>query len=98
MWFSLQEEYRQLADALTDNGVCLEVSTAGWRKPVNELYPHLNLLKLCFERGVNITLASDAHEPIHVGFEFNRAVSVLSDVGFKELATFTNRQLKIVKL
>lgn len=96
--FSLQEEYRQLADALTDNGVCLEVSTAGWRKPVNELYPHLNLLKLCFERGVNITLASDAHEPIHVGFEFNRAVSVLSDVGFKELATFTNRQLKIVKL
>ncbi|MDP3487084.1 MAG: histidinol-phosphatase HisJ family protein [Bacillota bacterium] len=96
--FSLLEEYRQVADSLADNGVCLEVSTAGWRKPVNELYPHLDFLKTCLERGVNITLASDAHEPAHVGCEFDRAVSLLRDIGVKQLATFTNRQIKIVKL
>jgi len=96
--FSLQEEYRQVADTLADNCVCLEVSTAGWRKPVNELYPHLDLLRTCLERGVNITLASDAHEPEHVGFAFDRAASLLRDLGLRQLATFTNRQIKMVAL
>lgn len=96
--FSLQEEYRQVAEALADNGVCLEVSTAGWRKPVHEIYPHLDLLKICLERGVSITLASDAHEPAHVGFQFDRAVSLLQNLGLRHLATFTNRQMTTVKL
>lgn len=64
----------------------------------NELYPHLDLLKTCLERGVNITLASDAHEPEHVGFAFDRAASLLRDLGLRQLATFTNRQIKMVAL
>jgi len=93
--YSLREDYHELAGALAENGVCLEVSTAGWRKPVNELYPHIDLLKVCIERGVNVTLASDAHEPDHVAFEFDRAVSLLRELGLKHLATFTNRTMDL---
>lgn len=96
--FSLQDEYTQVADTLADNSVCLEVSTAGWRKPVNEIYPHLDFLKTCLDRGVNITLASDAHEPDHVGYDFDRAVLLLRGLGLKQLATFADRQIKMVEL
>ena len=51
----------QVADAIADSGVAVEVSTAGLRKPVGELYPDPDLLAACRERGVPVTIASDAH-------------------------------------
>lgn len=96
--FSLGEVYRRVAEMLLDHQVCLEVSTAGWRKPVNELYPHLDFLRECLSRGVQITLASDAHEPEHVAHGFDRALPLLKELGLKSLATFTHRQMKIVPL
>lgn len=96
--FCLTGEYGLLAECLRDNDVCLEVSTAGWRKPVNELYPHLDLLRLCLAHGVKLTLASDAHEPKHVGFGYARAVPILRELGVKELSTFSGRKFKAVQL
>lgn len=96
--FSLHQQYKLLAEALADNRVCLEISTAGWRKPVNELYPHLDLLKVCVHYGVSFTLASDAHEPEHVGFEFGRATALLGELGVRKLAAFTDRRLALITI
>ena len=48
----LAELHEQMADAAARTGVAVEISTAGLRKPVGELYPDPPLLRACVERGV----------------------------------------------
>src|SRR5436309_10410092 len=39
----------------------IELSTAGWRKPVNEPYPSDSIIKMAVTKGISFTTASDAH-------------------------------------
>jgi histidinol-phosphatase (PHP family) len=71
--------------------VAVEVSTAGLRKPVAEMYPSPELLRMCLQAGKPIALSSDAHVPEHLGFAYDRAVETLRDVGVEELAVFERR-------
>lgn len=72
-------------------GVRLEVSTAGLRKPVGELYPELALLAGAREAGVGITLASDAHLPHDVGRDFDRALAHARTAGYETVTVFSGR-------
>ena len=81
----------ETADAIEAAGVCVEVSAAGLHKPVGELYPDRGLLEACHERGVPITLASDAHEPAHVGRDVDRAAAFAREVGYETVTVFDRR-------
>jgi histidinol-phosphatase (PHP family) len=72
------------------NGVALEISTAGLRKPVGELYPDYALLRA--NRGIGITLASDAHEPDLVGLDFDQALELADDAGIETVTVFEARR------
>jgi histidinol-phosphatase (PHP family) len=82
----------ETADAIAAAGVCVEVSAAGLHKPVGELYPDRGLLEACRERGVPITLASDAHEPAHVGRDVDRAAALARAVGYETVTVFDRRE------
>jgi histidinol-phosphatase (PHP family) len=73
-------------------GVCVEVSAAGLHKPVGELYPDRELLEACRERNVPITLASDAHEPGHVGRDVAQAARLAREVGYQTVSVFDGRE------
>ena len=64
---------------MLDAGVAMEVSTAGLRKPVGEIYPARAMLEMAVDAGVPIALSSDAHRPEHLGFGYEQAVELLSD-------------------
>jgi len=81
----------ETADAIEAAGVCIEVSAAGLHKPVGELYPDRELLVACRERGVPITLASDAHAPAHVGRDIARAVQLAREAGYETVTVFDRR-------
>lgn len=83
--------HEETADAIDASGVCVEISSAGLYKPVGELYPDLELLCACRERGVPITLASDAHEPEHVGRDLARAAELARDAGYETVTVFEGR-------
>lgn len=83
---------------LAETGVAVELNTSGWRKPICECYPRVELLERCHHWGVPITLGSDAHEPQHVGCQFDEAVALLREIGFREIATFTSRQRRMMPL
>ena len=87
-------DYGPVADAVAEAGVAVEVSTAGLRKPVGELYPHPDLLSACRERDVPVTLASDAHSPDVVGRDFDRAVRLLRSAGYETVTIFERRQAR----
>jgi histidinol-phosphatase (PHP family) len=84
--------YVETADAIEAAGVCVEISTAGLHKPVGELYPDPGLLAAFCERGVPITLASDAHEPSHVGRNLDQAVALAREVGYGTITVFDRRE------
>jgi histidinol-phosphatase (PHP family) len=85
-------DYTEIADAIADSGVAVEVSTAGLRKPVGELYPHPDFLVACRERGVPITIGSDAHVPSLVGRDFDRARRLLRSAGYETVTVFDGRR------
>jgi histidinol-phosphatase (PHP family) len=85
-------DYAEAADAIAESGVAVEVSTAGLRKPVRELYPDSRFLAACRERGVPVTTASDAHSPDVVGRDFDRALELLRSAGYETVTVFERRQ------
>jgi histidinol-phosphatase (PHP family) len=87
--------HEETADALQAVGkVALEVSTAGLRKPVGELYPDFSFLAACRERGVPATLASDAHVPDDVGRDFDQAVELMRRAGYETVTVFDARRAR----
>ena len=87
-------DYSEVVEAIADSGVAVEVSTAGLRKPVGELYPHPDLLAACRERGVPITIGSDAHVPGLVGKDFDLARELLRSAGYETVTVFERRQAR----
>jgi histidinol-phosphatase (PHP family) len=85
-------EYEEAVDAISDGDVAVEISTAGLRRPVGELYPAPELLAACRDRGVPITLASDAHVPGLVGRDFGRALALARSVGYDSVSVFEHRR------
>ena len=76
----------------------MELSTAGLRKPVGELYPAPALLEMVVDAGCPIALSSDAHTPAHLGFGYDRALEALSAAGVTEIAVFERRQRRLEPL
>jgi histidinol-phosphatase (PHP family) len=84
-------DYGPVVGAIAASGVAVEVSTAGLRKPVGELYPDPRFLAACRERDVPVTLASDAHTADLVGRDFDRARELLRAVGYETITVFESR-------
>lgn len=93
-----RELFEAAAGAFAAAGVAIEVSTAGLRKPVGELYPSAEFLAACRRAGVPATMGSDAHAPHEVGYRLDAARATLLDVGYESVVYFENRQLKEVLL
>jgi histidinol-phosphatase (PHP family) len=91
--------YYDLAmEGIADSGVAIEVSTAGLRKPVGELYPSIPFLEMVLDAGNPIALSSDAHVPEDLGYGYDKALEVLDDLGVTELAVFDRRERRLEKI
>ncbi|MEO0109094.1 MAG: histidinol-phosphatase HisJ family protein, partial [candidate division WOR-3 bacterium] len=90
--------FEPFLDAVRQNGLTLEISTAGLRKPVGEIYPGRRLLEMAFARGIPISLGSDAHDPSEVGYEFERGIALARSVGYQKVARYRRRRRELVPL
>lgn len=76
---------------IKENNMCVEINTAGLRKPVKEIYPKREWLQLFCEAKVPLILSSDAHYPEEVGADFEKAVAMAKNVGYQKTAVFEKR-------
>lgn len=89
----------ETARTFKDKGVCIEINTSGLRKPVAELYPEINVLKVYKKHGVPIVFGSDAHAPGDVGADFDKARELALGAGYLEYFVFKDRKVqRTVKL
>jgi histidinol-phosphatase (PHP family) len=91
----LRRYYEPAVEGIAESGIAVEVSTAGLRKPVGELYPSYAFLEMCVEADVPVALSSDAHRPEDVGADYARALEALDRVGVSELCVFEGRQRRL---
>ncbi len=94
----LRRFYDLAMDGIADSDVAIEVSTAGLRKPVDELYPAEAFLAMCLEAGRPVALSSDAHTPDQLGYRYERAVEALQEMGVEEIAVFEGRERRLEPL
>jgi histidinol-phosphatase (PHP family) len=91
----LRRFYEPAVEAFAEADVAVEVSTAGWRKPVGEIYPAPPFLEMVVEAGCPIALSSDAHAPDHLGYRYEDAVELLDGLGVGELSVFEARERRL---
>jgi histidinol-phosphatase (PHP family) len=94
----LRRFYDLAMDGIAESDVAIEVSTAGLRKPVGEIYPAPAFIEMCLEAGRPVALSSDAHVPDQLGFRYDEAVQMLGDMGVTEIADFERRERRMVPL
>ena len=90
--------YENAVAAIAESGIAVEVSTAGLRKPIGELYPAAAFAEMCVDAGAVFSLSSDAHAPEEVGRDYDRALAAMSEWGISEIAVFEARRRRLEPL
>jgi histidinol-phosphatase (PHP family) len=94
----LRNYYELAMDGIAGSQIAVEVSTAGLRKPVGEMYPAPAFLEMCLEAGAPVALSSDAHRPEDVGADYEPALELLAASGVKELCVFERRERRLERI
>jgi histidinol-phosphatase (PHP family) len=85
-------------DFIHSRNLAIELSTAGWRKPVKELYPSDRIIKLALAKGIPFTTASDAHSHVQLGENYERLDEKINSLGVGTVCVFENHQRTAVSL
>ena len=91
----LRRYYGPAIEGIAESQIAVELSTAGLRKHVEEMYPAPAFLQMAIEAGAPIALSSDAHRPEEVGAGYDRALALLSELGVGELCVFERRTRRL---
>ncbi len=94
----IREFNSRIVDSAKKYDLAAEVSSAGFRKPVNEQYPSLDLLELFVKNNIPITTASDAHRLEDIGSRFEDIKLLINSLNIKQLAIFHKRQRSIIQV
>ena len=82
------DDIKRCLDRIARTGTALEVNTSGLHKPIRELMPGPLMLEEMHKRDIPVVLGSDAHQPSHVGRDFQNALHALADAGYTHIRVF----------
>ncbi len=81
---------------IKERGLAMELSTAGWRKPVGEQYPAVEVIRLAKEIGIPFTVASDAHSYVQQAENYDRLAAVMAECGVHEVFVYDRHRRQMV--
>jgi histidinol-phosphatase (PHP family) len=81
-----------------ERDLAIELSTAGWRKPVKELYPGDSIIELAVRKGIPFTTASDAHSHVQLGENFANLAHKMAEIGICNVCIFEKHKRAEVPL
>ena len=85
-------------DSIASRNLAIELSTAGWRKPVDELYPSDEIIRLAIKKGIRFTTAPDAHSHVQLGENYDRLGEKMQQFGIREVCIFERHQTQLKSL
>lgn len=84
----IEDLIEETLNFVRSRNLAIELSSAGWRKPVNELYPSDEIIRLAAAKGIPFTTASDAHSYAQLGENFERLAEKMSILGLREVCVY----------
>ena len=75
-------------DFIRARGLAIELSTAGWRKPVNEVYPGDPIIELAIKKGIPFTTASDAHSHVQLGGSYPKLAEKMESFAIRHVSVY----------
>ncbi len=95
---SIEKELDIIIKKIAKKNLAVEVNTSGYSHPANNAYPSFDILKKCFEAGIEITIGSDAHDPADIGRNYEKVLPIIVSAGYKNVCVFTERKRSIVEI
>src|SRR6266446_1653817 len=92
----VEDLIEETLEFIRSRNLTIEFSTAGWRKPVNELYPSDEIIRLAMQKGIAFTTASDAHSHVQLGENFERLAEQMSSFGIREVCLYEKHERRSV--
>lgn len=86
-WY--QQEVEETLEVIKSSGAILEVNTrAKYKGKSVHLSPETNILKRVKEKGIPVTISTDAHRPEELDLLWMDTAIMLREIGFEEIYTF----------
>ena len=83
---------------IKEHDLAIELSTAGWRKPVGEQYPSVEIIRLAKAAGIPFTVASDAHSHVQQAENYARLAALMQACAIGEVCIFDRHRREVVPL
>jgi histidinol-phosphatase (PHP family) len=94
----IREIVDETLEFIRSRDLAIELSTAGWRKPVDELYPSDEIIRLAIKKGIPFTTASDAHSRAQLAENFERLADKMSTLGIGEVCVYEKHKRSVKSL
>ncbi len=79
------EKIEEILEIAKTKNIAIELNTGGIsRGYIDEPYPSIKILQMCYYRGINTIISSDAHNKKHLTAHFEIAEEMLKKVGYKK--------------
>ena len=89
---------RETLACIKERDLAIELSTAGWRKPVGEQYPSMEIIALAREIGIPFTVASDAHSHVQQAENYPKLAGLIEACGITEVCLYEKHRRQMVAL
>lgn len=78
--------------------ICIEINTGGLLRPARSLFPRVDFLRRIRIADFDISFASDAHYPEHVGYAFAETNTLLKQINYNCAARFRRRKTRLYSI
>ncbi len=88
--------YEETLDIIAARNLSIEISTAGLRKPVQEIYPSKDIVKMAQARNITFTIAGDAHTAADIAHHYQELQDFLKEMQITSIAIYEKHQKHLV--
>ncbi len=92
----LTDLYHETLDVIKEQNLSIEISTAGIRKPIGEIYPDRKIIQMAKDKGISFTIAGDAHTAGDLCHNYDALEALLREMDINEVAIYHQHKRQMV--
>lgn len=92
----MDDIYHETLDLIKEKDLSIEISTAGIRKPIGEIYPGKKLIQMAKDKDISFTIAGDAHASKDLCHNYDKLEERLREMDITEVAIFHKHERQLV--
>jgi histidinol-phosphatase (PHP family) len=92
----MTDVYDETLSVIKDRDISIEISTAGIRKPIGEIYPSKEIVQMAKDKGISFTIAGDAHTANDLCHNYDKLEVFLKEMNIDEVAVYEKHEKNLI--